>query len=420
MDSIKSKLAIFGGEAIAPEGLPNRFNIGREEKEAVMKMFDEAIETGQAPGYNGPKEEKFCKDFAELMGGGFADGVNSGTTAVFVGLRALEPEPFSEVIVSPVTDPGGIMPIVMCNCIPVVADSAPGKYNTDAKRIEEKITSRTSAIIVSHIMGEPADMPSIMEVAGKHGIKVLEDCAQAHLAEIDGRPCGTFGDVAAFSTMFGKHFNTGGQGGVVFTRSEDTYWKIRRYADRGKPFGLPEGATNHVASLNFNLDEISSAIGIEQLKKIKGIVKARREFVAMLGGKLQSLECINVPEKEEWSNPSYWYFRLKFDEKAAGCSKKAFMDAVEAEGIPIIKDYSFARPYMMDWFENKRAFGTGGFPWTAPQYDGGYTEGFECPNTDAALKECFNLHVYESWGEKEADLVFQAFQKVEKAKSFLK
>ncbi len=415
MDLFKKKLAINGGPKVAPNGLKNRFNVGIEEKNAVMRMFDEAIESGQAPGYNGPEEERFCKDFASLMGGGRADGVNSGTTAVYVALRALEPEPFSEVIVSPITDPGGIMPIVMCNCIPVVADSAPGEYNTGAKQIEEKITPDTSAIIVSHIMGEPADMPGIMKVAKKHGLKVLEDCAQSHLAELDGKLCGTFGDVAAFSTMFGKHFNTGGQGGVVYTKNEDTYWKLRQYADRGKPFGLEAGATNCVASLNFNLDEISSAIGIEQLKKIRGIVDARRNFVKILSKKLEKLESISVPAVDEGTKSSYWFLRLKFNEDAVDCGKTTFLDAVEAEGMPLIKDYSFARPYLMDWFINKKAFGTQGFPWTSPQYKGEYKNGFDCPNAEKALKECFNLHIYESWGEEEAELIFRAFQKAEQA-----
>ncbi len=415
MGNLKNELAVNGGPVLINGGLKNRFNIGIEEKEAVMAMFDKAIETGQAPGYNGAEEDKLCSDFAEFMGGGYADGVNSGTTAVYVALRALDLEPFSEVVVSPVTDPGGIMPIIMNNCIPVVADAAPGCYNTDAEQIEKRLTEYTKAIIVSHIMGEAAEMPAIMDLAKKHGLKVLEDCAQAHGAKLDGKYVGTFGDVAAFSTMFGKHFNTGGQGGMVFTQDEGTYWRIRQYADRGKPFGLPEGSFNCVASLNFNLSDMSAAIGIVQLAKLKDLVDSRRNVVNLLKERFANLKSVSVPEIPKGSEPSYWFYRLRFNDKAVKCSKAEFLGAVEAEGVKMIKDYSFARPFLMDWFINKKAFGTGGFPWTAPQYKGNYSTEFDCPNVAESLDSCFNLFVYESWGEEEAELIFRAFEKVENA-----
>lgn len=202
---------------------------------------------------------------------------------------------------------------------------------------------------------------------------------------------------------------------MVFTKSEETYWKIRQQADRGKPFGLEPGSSNCVASLNFNLSDMSAAIGIEQLKKLKGLVDRRRMMVSLLKEKFKGLKSISVPELPVGSSPSYWYYRLKFNDAAVSCSKSEFLDAVEAEGVQLIKDYTFARPYLMDWFVNKKAFGTSGFPWTAPQYKGKYTKGFDCPNVDKVLNECFNLYVYESWGEEEAELIFRAFEKVEKA-----
>src|SRR5699024_4098238 len=110
----------------------------------------------------------------------------------------------------------------------------------------------------------------------KHNIPVVEDCAQAHEAKINGQLVGTFGDIAAFSTMFGKHHSTGGQGGVVFTKDEALYKRARQASDRGKPFGLPAGATNPIASLNFNLNDLAATIGREQLKKLPGLVERRR------------------------------------------------------------------------------------------------------------------------------------------------
>ena len=169
-----SKLAMNGGPKTRTQPFPGRSLIGPEEKAAVNALFDKAISTGEAFGYNGVEEEEYCKEFAEYMGGGYADAVNSGTSAVYVALRALDIEPFTEVIVSAITDPGGMMPVALMNCIPVVADSAPGKYNTDAEQIEKLISPLTSAIVVSHIGGEPCDIDKIVALGKKHNIPVVE------------------------------------------------------------------------------------------------------------------------------------------------------------------------------------------------------------------------------------------------------
>lgn len=191
------KLAVDGGAPLRTAPMPQRALFGQEEKDAVLALFEEAMCDGcSVLGYNGPQEENYCREFSEYMGGGFTDGVNSGTNAVYVALRALELEPFSEVIVPAVTDVGGISPVVLCNCIPVVADCAAGSYNIGAAEIEARLTEHTSAIIVAHIAGIPADMDPIMDLASRRGIPVLEDCAQAHGAAYKGRTVGTIGNIA--------------------------------------------------------------------------------------------------------------------------------------------------------------------------------------------------------------------------------
>ncbi len=238
--SNKAKLAIDGGSPVRSTPMPLRRLIGEEEKLGAMKVFDEAIATGEAFGYNGKYEVQYEKDFCEFMGGGFADGVNSGTNAVFVALGALQLDALSEVIVSPISDPGGVMPVVFAGCVPVMADSDPRSFNTCATEIEPWITTRTRAILVAHILGEPVDLDPIMELASAHDLYVIEDCAQAQGALYKDRLVGSIGHIAAISTMFSKHHCTGGQGGVVYTRDEALYWNARRFADRGKPFNLED------------------------------------------------------------------------------------------------------------------------------------------------------------------------------------
>ncbi len=409
----KLNLAVNGGPK-AVSSLPARFHFGKEEKAAVDALFDQSIATGNAIGYNGPEEEAFGKEFAAFLGGGYADGVNAGTNSVFVALKSLDLPPFSEVIVGCVTDPGGMMPIAELNCIPVPADTEPGSYNAGAAQIEARITPRTSAILVAHIGGEPADMPGITAMAAKHHLPVVEDCAQAHMARIHGQNVGTFGTLGAFSLMFGKHMCVGGQGGAVFTRSEDQYWKVRRAADRGKPFNLPDGSTNVRCAINCNMDELHAAIGRAQLKKLPGIVARRLAFVAMMNERgFDKLNGIYQPQKDlrPGFESCYWWWRLRFVPEAMTCTREEFCAALAAEGVIVAPNYYAARPAHMTWFQDR----ANKHPWNNPLYKGDLKTEYPTPNCDQAMSTDFNFFFYESYGEKEADMLMEAFRKVSEA-----
>ena len=414
---VLSELALNGGPKVRAKAFPGRGLLGPEEKAAVDALFDEAIATGNAFGYGGPAEEAYCREFAGFLGGGWADAVNSGTSAVFVALHALNPEPFTEIIVSPVTDPGGIMPIVMLNCVPMIADTEPGSYNVGPEQVAELISERTSAILIAHIGGEPVNIEPIAEIARKHKVPLVEDCAQAHGARINGRLLGTFGDIAAFSTMFGKHHCTGGQGGVVFTRNERLYREARQASDRGKPFGLPAGSTNCRASLNLNLNDFSAAIGRVQLKKLPGIVARRQEFVSLLREGFRGLKAVSIPSGIPGAEPSYWFLRLSFHPEAVSCSRDTFLKSLAAEGIPA-GSYPGTLPQDMDWYRNRRVFGRSGLPWTSPLYKGDPARQFLCPNARKAAGSLIRLETYESWGRPEAEDIIAAFRKVESAYSY--
>lgn len=416
-----SMLAINGGKKAVDKPLPARNHFGEEEKAIVNKMFDEAISSGYPQGYNGPYEEAYCKQFAEFMGGGYADAVNSGTNAVYVSLRALEVKPFSEVIVGPITDAGGMMPVVMCNCIPVVPDTAPGKYNTDSEQIAKMITPLTGAIIVAHIAGEPTDIDKIVEIASAKGIPVIEDCAQAHYAKLNGKLLGTFGDMAAFSTMNGKHHCTGGQGGVVFTKSEKLYWKSRQYSDRGKPFGIDGSNGNVVASVNMNLCDLQAAIGSEQLKKLPSIVERRAAVVAKLTEKFKNLKSVTVPEQLPGAEPAYWFWRLEVNLDAVTCKDKyEYAKALVAEGVPLNIEYR-AMPHTYAWYKNRNVFAGTEFPWSAAEYTGEYKDKekaiFPCPNAMAATAIQYNLSINESWDDESIEMIYEAYRKVDEAYS---
>jgi len=369
-----------------------------------MRLFDAAIAGGNAFGYNGPEEQAYDQEFAAWMGGGFADGVNSGTNAVFLALAALELPAGSEVVIPPITDPGGSAPVAILNCIPVQADSAPGMYNMGPEQLEAVVTERTRAVVVAHIAGMPVDMDGIMAVARKYDLRVVEDCAQAHGARLNGRLVGTFGDIAAFSTMFGKHMVTGGQGGVVYTRNEALHWCGRRYADRGKPFNLT-GTTNVVPGLNMNLNDLAAAIGREQLRKLPGIVARRRAVAEAIRQGISNLRSVSLMREAEGAAPSYWFLPVRVDAQALSVDKDTFAAAVAAEGIPAVPSYRFI-PAELAWFRKHAEAST---PWL---YRGKLNTNPDLTNVLATVGSHFNIQIHEGFDTQAVDDTVAALVKV--------
>ena len=394
--------------------MPPRAPLGAQEKAAVVELFEQAIRSGNAFGYNGPIEQAYEREFARRMGGGFADGVNSGTNALYCALGGLQLDALCEVIVPPITDPGGVMPVALLGCIPTVADADPRTYNTSARQIAPLITKRTRAIIVAHIGGEPVDMDPVMALARRHRLAVIEDCAQSQGARYKGRLTGTIGDMAVFSTMFGKHHCTGGQGGVVYTRNEDLHWKARRFADRGKPFNL-QAPGNVVAGLNCNLNDLSAAIGRVQLRKLPEIVRRRHKVgEAVKKGLGTRSRAVSVGWQAPETECSYWFLRLRLEPKAVRVDKDTFCKALAAEGIPVTPSYRHL-PAEAPWFRDRRVFGKSGFPWTCRGYAGPRNQIFRMDNAIAVTDTHFNVGMHERYGQREIDDILAAIEKVERA-----
>jgi dTDP-4-amino-4,6-dideoxygalactose transaminase len=413
-----SDLAIEGSKKTRAQPWPKRGLFAEEEKRAVMALFDKAIATGNEIGYDGEAEQAYCREFAAFHGGGYADAVNSGTSAIYVALRALDIEPFTEVIVPPITDMGGVMPVPLINCIPIPADSEPRSLNTGAQQIEARITNRTSAIIVAHIAGTPVDMDPLMEVARARGIPVIEDCAQAHGARYKGRYVGTIGDISAFSTMSGKHHATGPQGGVVFTNNEDLYWRARRCSDRGKPFGQQDWMTNPranlVCSMNLNLNDLAACIGRVQLRKLTAAVERRRRFAQAIADGCRSLESVSLQTGPEDCESAFWFlfFQLQLDRLRV--DKQTFVDALVAEGLPVVADYLLLIE-QMPWYQQRAVFGRSGYPWTCPLYKGDPDQSYPTPNAIAVHDTLFRLAIHENMTDVEVRDTLAALKKVEQA-----
>jgi len=401
-------LAVDGGKPVRTEPMPPRRLFGEQEKQAAVALFDEAIRTGGAFGYNGPEEQAFEAEFAEHMGGGYADGVNSGTSAIFTALGALHLDAGSEVICPPITDPGGAMPVALLNLIPVFADCDGRSFNAGPEQIEAVVTDATRAVIVAHIAGEPADMDAIMDLARRHDLRVIEDCAQAHGARYKGRLVGSIGDLGAFSTMSGKHLATAAQGGVVFTADEELHWRGKRFADRGKPFNLPDATSNVVAGLNLNLNDLSAAIGRVQLRKLPGIVEGRRAVGEGVKSGIENLKAVKVGWQHPDAECSYWFMRVTVDASKLTVDKQKFVEAVAAEGIPVGAGYRHIQ-CESTWFVERKS------RWCPWLFADKVKEPKPLANTIAVTDANFMVSMHENYGEQEVTDIVAALAKVEAA-----
>lgn len=412
------KLAIQGGEKAIKTPLAARNHFGEAEKAACNRVMDEAIAAGTAPGYGGPERTKLGEEFAALLGGGYAECVSSGTASVYVALRSLDIQPFTEIICPPVTDAGGMMPVVMMGCIPVIADAAPDSFNMSLEGVKKVYSERTSAILVSHIAGEPCeDIEAICAFAKEKGLYVVEDCAQAHGTTYNGKPIGTFGDASGFSMMFGKHTCVGGQGGLVWTKTEESYYRAQQSTDRGKPFGVTGSKGNIRASLNYNMDDMHAAIGRVQIQKMFPIAEKRRQVVKALKDALQGLPAFRFAPISEKAQPSHWFLRILLNEDSVSVDKQTFCEALIAEGLPIGIDYP-ATPYTFDWYQNSVVFGNSGYPWAAPEYTGDKEKRYtleDVPVAAKSLKDTFILFLNESWTQTNVEETAEAMRKAYEA-----
>ena len=395
---------------IPPESF-KRSLLGKAEREAALTVFDRAVQNQTAfDRYGGEEVDAYEKEFAAHMGTRFATAVSSGTAAVHTALAALNLEPGREVICPPISDPGGIGPVLASLCIPVFADTDPESFNVSAASIEARITPRTAAILVAHIAGEPCDMEAIMAVAKKHNLPVIEDAAQAHDATWAGRKVGAYGTLGAFSLMNGKHHTSGGQGGMVTTNDEALYWRAKSFADRGKNYGRAD--VGGFLGLNYRMTELEAAIGRVQLRRLPGFIQKRRELAARLAERLQDSALFSLGQIPEQGQSAFWFLRIRVHlEKTTG-DKTEIAAALREHGVPAAPTYT-SIIYTQPWFKNKRTFGDSEIPWSLPQCQHIPDYDHCAPNSERAMVNHLLVAMNESLSMDTMERVADAMLEVE-------
>lgn len=410
------KLAVEGGRPVREKPFPFHRNIGLEELEQLL----EVIKSKNLFRWGGGARavETFEQKFAEYLGVKHAVASTSGTAALHVAVAAINPEPADEIITAPITDMGTIIAILQCNAIPVFADVDPEIYCIDPKSVEERITERTKAVIAVHLFGHPCDMEGLMEVCRKHGLYLIEDCAQAHLAEYKGKKMGTFGHINAFSFQMSKHL-TMGDGGMTITEDKELFERAFYFADKGWRRG-GEFREYLFLGINYRMTELQGAVGLAQLEKWQWVVDQRNKWGTYLSELLSEVEGVNPPVVREGCKHVYWLYAFTIDEEMLGPSGE-FAEAVSAEGIPCGLGYIGIPIYLTDALKNRITYGTSSCPYTCPRAarDVFYYEGL-CPNTEDALKRMLTVPINEHYTERDVEDLAEAIRKVAEAKKKLR
>ncbi|MCX7180803.1 MAG: DegT/DnrJ/EryC1/StrS family aminotransferase, partial [Proteobacteria bacterium] len=333
------ELALLGGPKLIQKAF-KRFNpIGQEEVVAAKQVVESGV-LSQFLGvwhedfFGGPKVREFERACAAYFGVKHAVTVNSATSGLIAAVGAIGIEPGDEIIVSPWTMCASATAILHWNAIPVFADIEPETFNLDPRSVEERITPYTKAIMAVDIFGHSADMDALMAIAAKHGLTVISDAAQAPGAFYKGRYAGTLADVGSFSLNYHKHIHTG-EGGILVTNDDGICERLQLIRNHAEAVVAGKGTTDlsNMVGYNFRLGEIECAIGIEQLKKLTGLVASRQHAAQRLTSGLENLAGLKTPLVRPGCTHAYYVYPMVLDVEYLGVSHERICQALVAEGV---------------------------------------------------------------------------------------
>lgn len=271
--------------------------------EAQIADVVSVLRSGKVNAWTGPHVGEFERAYAKFLDRKHAVALANGTLALDLALHAIGIEEGDEVIVTPRSFVASASCVPLVGGIPVFADIDRNSQNLTAATIEEQITRRTKAVIVVHLAGWPCDMASIQELTRRYGIWLIEDCAQAHGAEYEGRPVGSFGDIAAFSFCQDKIITTGGEGGLVAMDDDELWKRCWSFKDHGKSYDTvfsvshPPGFRwlHESFGTNMRMTSIQAVLGSNQLERLPTWHEQRRRNAEALRTGLNHCSALRIP-----------------------------------------------------------------------------------------------------------------------------
>jgi dTDP-4-amino-4,6-dideoxygalactose transaminase len=284
----------------------------------------------------GPYVEAFEREFAAAMDAEHCVSCANGTDAIYIAMHALGVKPGDEVITTAQSWISTSESISQAGGRPVFCDLDPDTHTIDPAQIEARITTNTVGIIPVHLYGQPADMTAIMAIAEKHGLWVIEDCAQAHLATVGGRKVGTFGNVATFSFYPGKNLGAMGDAGAITTNDGNLARKMGMFARHG---GLVKGE-HFIEGINSRLDGLQAAILSVKLPHLEDWTRRRQEVAASYDRDLGQIEGITIPTVATGRTHVYHLYVIQHERR------DALQAHLRTRGVQTAINYPVALPFL--------------------------------------------------------------------------
>lgn len=318
--------------------LPSWPVYSKAERSAVARV----LEHGLGNYWYGSEGKAFEREFASYCGVNHGLAVANGTVALELCLRALGVGPGAEVVTTPRSFIATANSIVLCGATPVFADVDPDSQNITPKSVRAVITGNTRAILAVHLAGWPCDMAGLRQLAGEKGLYLIEDCAQAHGASVNGVKVGALAHAAAFSFCHDKIISTGGEGGMLVTDDEELWAKAAAFRNHGRDPRTSPGNDHEYpylhgsAGSNYRMTEMQSAIGRQQLTRLESWLEERRRNAALLRDALHDIEILRIPAPAGNIRHAYYrfYVFLNREKLRPDRNRAAIIDALRSAGIP--------------------------------------------------------------------------------------
>ncbi len=400
----KSKLAIDGGPKAIQEKLPPHVRWGDVERDQLNATLGQ----NSLLYWQGPQTALFTKRFREFCPVEHVMTCSSGTAALHIAVAAAGIGLGDEVITTSITDVGTVIGVIYQQGVPVFADLVPNTYNLDPADVERKITPKTKAIIAVHLAGNPCRLKELKEIADKHKLVLIEDCAQAWGARYDGQPVGTIGHIACFSLQQSKQI-TCGDGGVVGSNDERFGPLLQRFGDKGANRAHP--GLQQLFATNYRMSELQAAFAAAQLTRLETIASTRTKVGAVLGEKLGDVPGVTPHGVDPADRATYWFYMLRMDPAKLKCERAQFVKALVAEGVPASAGYIAVPLYGNPVFA-KHEFFSGKWPVKEMGLtDMDYSK-VSLPETTAILGTGVKIVVSEAMTEPYAATLGDAIRKV--------
>lgn len=351
-----------------------------EEREDILAAVDSVFRSGRL--ILGERVREFEERFAACCGVRFGVGVNSGTDALFLGLKALDVGDGDEVITVSNTAVPTVAAIVSTGAVARFVDIDAATYLMDVSQLDGAITPRTKCILPVHLFGQCVKMERVREVAARNGVRVLEDCAQSHGATRLGVTAGNMSDVAAYSFYPTKILGGYGDGGMVLTNDEERAAHVQRL----RMYGMRETYYAEHHGYNSRLDEVHAAILLRKLERLDGYVERRRALAARYDAALGDTSLV-LPWTEDGNQHAYYLYVCRHPDR------DRIIEELAKREILVNVSYPWPIHVML------------GYSWL------GYEEG-DLPHTEAAAREIFSLPMYPSLTDDEQDIVCDALHDI--------